>query len=326
MTGAPRTPRAARPELLAAAGRALPALGLAGLFAAALASGAFFADPLGLLAEAAESRLRAAGALSTTFPGPDGVRLHALELGPRSAEVPVVLLHGLGSASHYWVPAATALARAGRTVILPDAPGSGRSEPPRTATGWGIPGRVAAVSALLDALRLERVDLVGHSLGGWTAGAFALAEPYRVRRLVLVDAAGFARPDPAAEEALRRDLSPATREGTRRLYDLLFLRKPLPAWGFLLEAFGRQYRRPNVVDTVGALSREDALLGREAGLPRGTVFVHGAEDLVCPLEDVRRAAAKVPGGRLLVVLGTGHDAPIEAPQLFDDTLRRLLGG
>lgn len=298
--------------------RALAPLSLLALFLGALAAGSFFADPIGLVADAGALRLRSAGARSTTFPGPDG-RLHAWELGPRSAETPVVLLHGLGAASHYWAGTAVDLVRAGRTVIVPDAPGSGRSEPP-AASGWGLPGRVAAVEALLDTLRLRRVDLVGHSLGGWTAGAFALKAPHRVRRLVLVDAAGFAKPDPDSEARLRASLSPVGRVGARALYDLLFFRKPFPASGFLLEAFGRQYRQVNVVATVEALEEKDGLLGREAELPAGTVFIHGAEDLVCPLPDTRRAFGKVPGARLFVVRGAGHDAPLEAPGLFHGTL------
>ena len=218
------------------------------------------------------------------------------------------------------------LARSGRTVIVPDAPGSGKSDPPAPGNGWGIPGRVAAVSALLDALRFRKVDLVGHSLGGWTAGAFALAEPHRVRRLVLVDSAGFTKLDPDAERALRRSLTPGDRAGARRLYDLLFLRKPVPAWGFLVDAFGRTYRQENVAATVAALEEKDGLLGRESLLPPGTVFIHGAEDAVCLLSDARKAFAPVPKGRLFVVRGTGHDVPLEAPRLFHETLRLALEG
>jgi len=304
--------------------RALPALALAALFAASFAAGAFFSDPIGLVASAAALRYRTAGALSTLVPGPGGARLHAWELGPRSAEVPVVLLHGLGAASHYWVNTAIDLARSGRTVIVPDALGSGKSDPPAPGSGWGIPGRVSAVSALLDALRFRQVDLVGHSLGGWTAGAFALAEPHRVRRLVLVDSAGFTNLHPDAERALRRSLTPGDRAGARRLYDLLFVRKPVPAWGFFVDALGRTYRQENVAATVAALEGKDGLLGREAQFPPGTVFIHGAQDEVCLLSDARKAFALAPKGRLFVVRGTGHDVPLEAPRLFHETLRRAL--
>ncbi|MBP7678540.1 MAG: hypothetical protein KBB14_19705, partial [Thermoanaerobaculia bacterium] len=101
-------------------------------------------------------------------------------------------------------------------------------------------------------------------------------------------------------------------------------RKPLPPSGFVLDAFGRQYRRKNVVATVAALGEEDGLLGREAELPEGTVFIHGSEDLICPLPDTRAAFARARNARLFVVRGTGHDAPLEAPRLFHETLRTAL--
>ncbi len=45
---------------------------------------------------------------------------------------------------------------------------------------------------------------------------------------------------------------------------------------------------------------------------------------ICPIADTRKAFSKVPGGRLFVVRGTGHDAPLEAPRLFHETLRKAL--
>src|SRR5450756_2060804 len=90
----------------------------------------------------------------------------AFVLGPLSAERPVVLLHGLGADATYWTDAARFLARRGRTVILPDAPGSGRSEPPADPAGYSLAGRVAAMDSLARSLALGKFDLVGHSLGG----------------------------------------------------------------------------------------------------------------------------------------------------------------
>ncbi len=75
---------------------------------------------------------------------------------------------------------------------------------------------------------------------------------------------------------------------------------------------------------MAALEEKDGLLGREAALPEGTVFIHGSEDLICPLPDTRAAFARTRHGRLFVVRGTGHDAPLEAPRLFHETLRAAL--
>ena len=107
----------------------------------------------------------------------------------------MILLHGLGADATYWAAAAAFLARQGRTVILPDAPGSGRSEPPASEEGYGLDGRVAALDSLARALALPKSDFVGHSLGGWTAAWFALKFPWKVGRLVLVDSAGLSLPE-----------------------------------------------------------------------------------------------------------------------------------
>ncbi len=286
--------------------------------------GAFIADPFGAIRAVQQARLRSAGARVETFRGPYGSRLSVYELGPLSAERPVVMLHGLGADATYFTGAALALARRGRTVLLPDAPGSGGSEPPRDERGWGLPARVAALDSLVSALGLTRIDLVGHSLGGWTAGAYAIAFPHRVGRLVLVDPGGFSPVAPDEVGPLRQRLAPTERAGGRVLMDLLFFRKPFPAVGFVVDAFARHYGGPTVRPTVEALTEEDGLLDREARLPAGTAFIWGEREALFPLADGRRAASRVLGGRLFVITGVGHDGPLEAPDVFDEALARAL--
>ncbi len=294
------------------------------VFLGALAFGAFAVDPLGAVRAVQVAALRRSGAHQELFAGSDGLRLHAWVVGPLSAEVPVVLLHGLGASSDYWAGTARWLVRQGRTVILADAPGSGDSDSPRRPAGFGMPARVAAVRSLVSALGLSQVDLVGHSLGGWTAGAYALAEPRHVRRLVLVDAGGFFLPPGRSDDALRAELVPATRSGGRRLMDLLFFRLPFPAPGVVADALASNYRRPNVKETVEALGREDQLAGREAELPEGTVLVWGERETLFPLDGAREVLPLLRGGRLIVVRGVGHDGPLEDPPAFRQALAAAL--
>jgi len=243
-------------------------------------------------------------------------------LGPLSAPRPVVLLHGLGADATYWAGTARALVGAGRTVLLPDAPGSGRSAPPKSPGGYRLAGRVAAVDALFRALALGKADVVGHSLGGWTAAGFALARPVKVARLVLVDAGGFA--ETADVEAERRRVLPDDRAGARRVFDLLFFRRPFPPAGFILNAFGRNYGGDPAAATVLALDLQDSLAGREKDLPRGTAVIWGEKETLFPLEDGRALAARIPGARLFVLPGAGHDGPLETPRAFRDALAAAL--
>lgn len=293
----------------------------------ALAGGAFVADPFGTLARLQEARLRAAGARVETFAAEDGSLQRVWEVGPLSTEVPVVLLHGLGAAGDYWAGTAVSLRKLGHTVLIPDAPGSGGSQPPRSKEGYGLDGRVAALRSLFEALGLTKVDLVGHSLGGWTAARFALEEPHRIRRLVLVDAGGLFDPAPGREEELRAALTPRDREGGRRLLDLLFFRKPFPEAGFVADAFARRYgAAENVVETVPRVTRKDGLVGRERDLPEGTVLIWGEKEALFALDGAREAASRIPKARLLVVTGVGHDGPLEAPRAFDEALAAALAG
>lgn len=298
-------------------------LALVGLCAALL--GAFAADPIGSLRLLGEASLRADGAHAEFFDAPDGTTLRALVAGPLSAERPVVLLHGLGADATYWARTVHALRGAGRTAIVLDAPGSGGSGTPVRPDGLSLPARVAAVEALGAALRLDRIDLVGHSLGGATAGLFALAHPRRIGALVLVDAAGFSRATPGQVEEFQRNTRPENRVEGRRLMDLLFFRKPLPPAGAVVDGLSRRFREPNVQTTIAEAGRPDVLLGREAELPPGTTLVWGGEESLFPVADARAAVAKIPGGTLHVVPGAGHDVPLEAPDAFSKILLPALG-
>jgi 4,5:9,10-diseco-3-hydroxy-5,9,17-trioxoandrosta-1(10),2-diene-4-oate hydrolase len=299
---------------------------LSGAFALGfLGLGTLVADPLGTIRWAGEVSLRGSGAREESFRGPSGEALHTWVAGPLSGAPPVVLLHGLGAAADYWSAVTRVLVRSGRTVVIPDAPGSGKSEDPG-AIGWGLAGRVAAVRSLVEALGLSSFDLVGHSLGGWTAARYAMEEPRKVRRLVLVDSGGFSFSPGDDDSAFRRRLVPRSRQEGRDLLGLLFFRAPFPRTGFVADAFARNYSSPPVASTVAAVTRADGLVGQERELPEGTVLIWGARETLFPLEDGRRSASKLRNGRLLVITGVGHDSPLEAHRPFTEALFAALEG
>ena len=284
--------------------------------------GAVAVDPLPIYRAVQEKRLTLAGARREVFAADDGTALSAFVLGPLSAERPVVLLHGLGADATYWTDAARFLARQGSTVILPDAPGSGRSEAPRDPSGFGLRGRVAAMDALARALALDKFDFVGHSLGGWTAGWYALEFPWKTSRLVLVDAAGLSPSEDAEKERAR--VLPRDRAGSRRIFDLLFFRKPAPGAGFVLDAFGRNYGSGTAAATVGRLAESDGLAPRLHDLPPATTLIWGEKETLFPLADARAAASSMRGARFVVLAGAGHDGPLETPAAFHAALLEAL--
>jgi pimeloyl-ACP methyl ester carboxylesterase len=95
----------------------------------------------------------------------------------------VVLVHGLGSRAEHWLPVARRLARQYR-VVLVELPGHGSSGMPEP---FSLERATQALGQALDAESREPVILVGHSVGGLVAVSAALAQPQRVRGLVLVE-------------------------------------------------------------------------------------------------------------------------------------------
>lgn len=102
----------------------------------------------------------------------------------------LLLLHGIGDSSESWVDLMPALAR-DHTVIAPDLLGHGASDRPRA--DYSVAGHANGIRDLLGVLGVDRVTLVGHSLGGGVAAQFAYQYPERCERLVLVATGGVAR-------------------------------------------------------------------------------------------------------------------------------------
>ncbi len=97
----------------------------------------------------------------------------------------VVLLHGYGETGDMWVPLASDLAR-DHTVVVPDLRGLGLSSKP--PDGFDKKTQAGDVAGVLDALQIDRADLVTHDIGNMVGYAFAAQSPERVKRFVLIDA------------------------------------------------------------------------------------------------------------------------------------------
>jgi pyruvate dehydrogenase E2 component (dihydrolipoamide acetyltransferase) len=116
-----------------------------------------------------------------------GRRLRYLELGAGSGD-PMLIVHGFGADLNSWMFTQPALAATRRTVAL-DLPGHGGSA---KEVGTGDPeGLTDAVEGALDALGIDRVHLIGHSMGGAIAALVALRRPERVASLTLIASAGL---------------------------------------------------------------------------------------------------------------------------------------
>jgi pimeloyl-ACP methyl ester carboxylesterase len=113
----------------------------------------------------------------------DGVTLSVVDEG---AGQPVVLLHGFPDSSYVWREQIPALVAAGKRVVAPDLRGFGESDKPQEAEAYRMTHLVADVVAVLDALEIDRADVVGHDWGAGLAWVVAARVPERVHRLVVM--------------------------------------------------------------------------------------------------------------------------------------------
>lgn len=149
-------------------------------------------------------------AIRSSYVYANGLRIHYLRWQVDNSRLPVVLLHGLASNAHIWDLVAPYLTSAGLDCFAPDARGHGLSDKPEN---YGFEAMTADLAAFLEACRIERPLLVGHSWGGMVALEYAARisiGPHSPYGLVLVDG-GFSQLDDQPEitwETISKQLAP----------------------------------------------------------------------------------------------------------------------
>ena len=238
---------------------------------------------------------------------------------------PVVLVHGFAGMKENWLQLARELNS--RRVVMPDLPGWGESER-RDGEDYRVEAQVERLAAFLDALSLERVDLVGHSMGGHIAGLFAARHPERVKTLTLVSAAGvrfeindFGRRVLAGETPFNWN----TREDFDAFMRELFTEPPF-APGRVRDVLVAQNRERHAFqkDLLRAMSREDQafLLEGELARIRAPALVIWCDgDKLLDVSSVATIRRRLPSSKDAVLAGCGHMPMMERPAEMADVMR-----
>lgn len=236
---------------------------------------------------------------------------------------PVLMLHGSGpgvSAWANWRLVMPQLAERAR-VIAPDLAGFGYTER-RPDLRYDMDTWVAQAVGMLDALGIERADLVGNSFGGGLALQVAIRFPHRIRRLVLMGSVGV-RFDitPALDAVWGYTPSIETMRGLLDLFaydrslandELAKLRYEASIRPGFQESFAAMFPAPRQrwVDAM-ASNVEDI-----KALPHETLVIHGREDKVIPLDTSLTLAQWIPNAQLHVYGKCGHWTQIEHAARF----------
>lgn len=262
-----------------------------------------------------------------------GVRVHVLEQGTGPA---LLLLHGGGGGAANWYRLLPHLARHAR-VIAPDLPGFGLSDDVAPRTPLGRQAAELAV-ALLDALAVPRVSVLGTSFGGLAALRLAQHFPERVDRLVLLDSAGLGVAVPrrvraAALPLIRRWALRSSPGGTRWLLRSLLTSTPLePVHAEALVSYlhASAAAHADVVPRAllaflgGAGQRERCSREELGSVQASTLVVWGECDRFFPVAQARASVPCFRNARLEVLPHVGHSPNWEAPQELIDRIRPFL--
>jgi 4,5:9,10-diseco-3-hydroxy-5,9,17-trioxoandrosta-1(10),2-diene-4-oate hydrolase len=278
-------------------------------------------------------------AATSRFAEAAGMRLHYHEAGPAGG-VPVVMLHGGGPGASAWSNFGRNLpVFAGRfRTLMVDMPGFGRSGRP-PVVGSYFTFAADALAGLLGELGIDRVHLLGNSLGGGTAVRFALAHPERAGRLVLMGPGGLSlnvfAPDPTeGVKALMGFPADPSREKLAAFLRTLVFDQRLVTDELVEERFAAA-SDPQALAAMASLgasffdpaTAEQGMLWREAHrLRQEVLLVWGREDRVNPLDGALVALKLIRRARLHVFGRCGHWAQLEKFDEFNQLVISFLAG
>ncbi|MBM7060136.1 alpha/beta hydrolase [Pseudomonas sp. UL073] len=268
----------------------------------------------------------------------DGFNVHYRDEGSRDKPV-LVLIHGVMASLHTWDGWVQAFAAHYR-IIRFDVPGFGLTGPARDGV-YNAERMTAIFAQLLDYLGVNKADVVGNSLGGYIAWNFALAQPQRVGKLILVDPAGYHM------HKMPWMIAAAALPGATVAMPL-WMPRALVAQG-IKEVYGEPGRiKPGIIDRYYDISRRpgnrkaameifrvlikvnrEELHGtaqRVANLKVPTLLMWGERDRWISPKHVPLWQRDVPGIQVKTYPGVGHVPMEEIPeQSAADAMRFLRG-
>jgi len=254
----------------------------------------------------------------------DDVELYAELAGEGEC---VVLLHGFPLSHRIWDRCVRALSSRYR-VLAPDIRGMGESH---VGAGPYLMEQLAGdLAAMLESLAIERVTLIGHSLGGFVALAYARMYAERVARLGLVGSRLAA--DSSEQAVFRRALSDrieVANSGAEAVE--AFLPRLLPAHRLAdsdlvarIRAIGAESSAAGLAAVLRGMALRDSAFDIAADLAMPVAVMVGAEDPAVSLAEMEACVAAFPDATLTVLPGSGHLPMLEAPEAFEKAIEALL--
>ena len=244
---------------------------------------------------------------------------------------PVLLIHGSGPGVTAWANWRLVLPELAETcrAIAPDMVGFGYTERPADIQ-YSTDGWVDHAIGLLDALGIEKTDLIGNSFGGAIALALAIRHPQRVRRLVLMGSVGVPfEITPELDAVWGYEPSLAAMRGLLDIFahdrslvndELAELRYQASIRPGFQESFSAMFPAPRQ-RWVDAMARAEADI---RAIQHKTLVIHGRDDRVIPLSNSITLNSWIDDSQLHVFGRCGHWVQIEHNREFNQLVSNFL--
>ena len=238
----------------------------------------------------------------------------------RGKGTPLVLLHGFPLDHHLWDEVVPLLEDT-FDVILPDLRGFGNST--MLDVPYSIDDYASDIASLLAHLNIQRAAIVGHSMGGYVALAFARLYPERVSGLGLVSSQVLADP-PERKEGRYKSAADVSANGIGSVVEAM---TPKFTADEKLQSYARaSMERQQPAAYIGALKAmaeraDSSSLLSSFNFP--VVIVHGDADSLIPIDRAREVKAALPQAHLVEISGAGHMPMMEAKEKTAEALKHL---
>jgi L-proline amide hydrolase len=254
-----------------------------------------------------------------------------------AGKLPVLLLHGGPGATSDYLEPLLGLADTGRRTVTYDQIGAGRSKVPERALDWTVDLFVEEVSAVREALGLDRLHLFGHSWGGMLAMAYALTQPSGLASLVVghspasvpqwVEETGKLRaelPADVQETLTRHETAGTVQDPEYEEACMVFYRRHVcraDEWpDYVVRSFaeiGEVYNTmngPSEFHVVGTI-KDWSIVDRLGEISVPTLVITGEHDEATPAINAT-VTNGIPGARSVILPGRSHIAHAEDPDAY----------
>jgi len=216
---------------------------------------------------------------------------------------PFLILHGWGSKSDNWQKVGELLSTRGKRVIIPDLPGFGTSDKPKTA--WSLDDYCDFIEEFIRNLNLEKISLLGHSFGGSLSIKCSLKFPGKIEKLLLVSPACFRR------KSIKKIILFVIAKIFKIFSYLPFLRKAF--YKFIVRNSDYSYVQGIMKDIYLKIIKTD-LSGLLEKVNVPTVIIWGEKDNITPLRQGKIINQKIKNSQLKIIPEAGHNLNLKNPE------------